>query len=745
MKRKSLALVLALTLGLTGNALADGFAAGNYEASAYGFGGKVTVTAEFDADKLTAITVSGDAETPSIGGNAMEKLAAQILETGSCDVEAVSGATSTSNAVLKAAAACFSQARGEVVEKTPMTPGVYTGKAVGNVGTISVEVEVTQDAIISAKVTDIAAMENPLVREESWLRSFMDAANNEIEFLIDSCREEIPARIVDNQSLAIDAVAGATASSKGIINAVTDAIKQAGGNPDDFSTPMAKRDAVEEYTTNVLVIGGGTAGAAAAAAAKDTGAHVTIMEKSNRIGGTGTFSYMPFAINSRVQKEQGIEGNAQAIYEDIMFQNHYFANGAVLSKFINDSGATVDFLLDHGFELMLPPSEGSSLRPSYEFVFYNGRAMSNDIQTLFDKLVKNVDEILYETEAQTLLVDETGRVIGAEGERWDGTKVIVHADSVIVSTGGYAGNPEMIKKYNDYAIEIKPYGLAQNDGLGLTMMLEVGAKADNKGGFAAHETDIYQNIGQGEFSTTDRSIGYTLAMTPTLLNVNVHGERFTDENERVDMLQSSANYYLSNGGVWYVLLSQEQLDAAREQGVVGLGMKAAPYHCGFELQCWAPEDGGMTNIDAVFAALEKIGTVAHGASLEELAKKLDMNAKALRHSVERYNELCAMGSDVDFHKDAQYMIPLAEDGAYYAIKCVSLNYSTLGGVVADENMRVLDENYEPIEGLYSAGVLTYGLIYDGVGYTCREGTALGWGFNSGKWAGIAAAQEALSK
>lgn len=743
---KTLAATLALTLCMA-TASAQSYAPGEYEATAQGFGGEVKVQAQFDESKLTAITVTGDSETPSIGGTAMEKLQAAMLESSSCEVEAISGATSTSKAVLKAAAECFAQAKGETIstEKTAMTPGVYQGSAVGNVGTIHVEVEVTEEAIVSAKVTGVTPMDNPLVRETTWLRSFMDAANSELDFIIDSCKEEIPARIIANQSLAIDTVSGATASSKGIINAVANAIEQAGGNPDDFSAPMAKMDEAIEYSTDVLVIGAGTAGTAAAAAAKDTGAHVTVMEKSNRVGGTGVFSYMPFAIDSSVQKSLGIVGDAQKIYDDIMFQNHYYANGKVLSKFINDSGSTVDFLIDHGFDLTLPPDDGSSLRPSYEFVFYNGPAMSNTIQGFFDNLVKDVDVMLYETEAQQLLTDENGKVIGAVGERWDGTKVTVYADSVIVATGGYAGNPEMIKQYNEYAIEIKPYGMAQNDGLGLTMMLDVGAKADNKGGFAAHETDIYQNIGQGEFNTVDRSIGYTMAMTPTLLNVNVYGERFTDENERVDMLQSSANYYLANGGVWYVLMSQSQVDAAREQGIVGLGMDAAPYHCGFELQTWTPEDGAMTNIDGVFAALEKIGTVTSGASLEELAAKLGMNAETLRGTVARYNELCAAGYDADFHKDARYMIPLAEDEAYYAIKCVSLNYSTLGGVMADEDMRVLDENHEPIDGLYCAGVMTYGLIYDGVGYTCREGTALGWGFNSGKWAGMAAAQEALAK
>lgn len=246
-----------------------GGAAGTYEGTAKGFGGDVTAKVTVDENGvITDLEVTGDGETPSVGGAAIDPMVEAILAAGSAEVDVVSGATITSQAVIDAVKDALIQAG--VLEASTgeihYTPGTYTGTADGRGGLMTVEVTVSDSAIESIKVTDhvetVGISELPM--------------------------EQIPKDIIQYQSLGVDMIAGATLTSYGVVNAVADALSKAGGDVDALRKVAVEKEipAAEDMTTQVVVAGGGMAGLMAAIGAAHDGADVVLLEKLPFLGGS---------------------------------------------------------------------------------------------------------------------------------------------------------------------------------------------------------------------------------------------------------------------------------------------------------------------------------------------------------------------------------------------------------------------------------------------------------------------------
>ena len=175
--------------------------------------------------------------------------------------------------------------------QTAMTPGTYTQTAPGHNGDLTVEVVLEADRIVSVTVTD----------------------HQETTGIADAPLERIPQEIVENQTLAVDEVTGATFTSKAILDAVAAAVKEAGGDPEAFKTAAEAPEAAAqqepiEMACDVVVVGAGGAGLAAAAAAHQGGASVIVLEKLAAVGGSTARSGGGIAATgSRFQKELGIE------------------------------------------------------------------------------------------------------------------------------------------------------------------------------------------------------------------------------------------------------------------------------------------------------------------------------------------------------------------------------------------------------------------------------------------------------
>lgn len=180
---------------------------GVYTGEAQGFGGKVTVTVTVDANAIVSVEAVGADETAGIGSNAVDQLPAKIVEAQSTQVDGISGATRSSDAIKQAVEAALAAARGEETEQAAMTPGVYTAEAKGFslAEPLQVAVTVTEDAITNIEV---------------------NADNAETEPVFNAALQIIP-RILESQSLGVDTITGATLTSGAIRTAATDAVKQA--------------------------------------------------------------------------------------------------------------------------------------------------------------------------------------------------------------------------------------------------------------------------------------------------------------------------------------------------------------------------------------------------------------------------------------------------------------------------------------------------------------------------------------
>jgi len=328
-------------------------ASGNYEATSQGFGGAVTVKVTVTDGKVTAATITGDKETETIGGAAIKTLTEKLIGVSSADeVDAVASATVTSNAVKTALADCLRQAAGEEKTETALVDGVYTGEGRGFNLTqkVQVTVEIKDGKIVSVTVGD----------------------NGETMGMIAAVEEKWIPRVVENQSLAVDAICGATASSNGVRAAVVNALESAGMDVSGMYKAIPKVNAAEEYNVDIVVVGMGSSGTTAALAAAESGANVLAIDKAGKWGGTGVTTSGPANVNapSQVASEivdwkdpiNGVHTKAageQLVDADALYAtwtDYTTVDGAqgakpeLIAKVIYESGETCDWLQSYGFE-----------------------------------------------------------------------------------------------------------------------------------------------------------------------------------------------------------------------------------------------------------------------------------------------------------------------------------------------------------------------------------------------------------
>ena len=266
----SLLLVLMLAIVPFTAVNAATFTPGEYEATAQGFGGDVTVKVTVDENAVTAVEITGEDETPALGGAAIEEFTTSLVGVSDAEaVEAVSGATVTSTAVKEALAKALAQAKGEAAENTAelaFTAGTYTGKASGYNGEVELAVTFSDTAVTAVELV----------------------SSKETQYVGDVAFEPMFADIVEANGSGVDTVSGATFTSAAIRNAVNDAAEQAGcTNMDAFKAAGAAHEpqAAIEETYDVVVIGAGGAGIAAAAQAAQDGNTVLVIEKNAEVGG----------------------------------------------------------------------------------------------------------------------------------------------------------------------------------------------------------------------------------------------------------------------------------------------------------------------------------------------------------------------------------------------------------------------------------------------------------------------------
>lgn len=605
-----------------------------------------------------------------------------------------------------------------------MKDGVYTASAQGFCGPVPVRV-----TILNGRIEDVEVLPNA-----------------ETEPFILYPILKYPPLIREYQTLDIDTISGATFCSRAILEAVSDCVKQAGGDPDAMRRvpgPVKHPETVVERSCDVVVLGTGGSGCSAAAMAAERGAKVIVLEKGIFIGGITCGANCMLAIDSRIQKEAGIELDVKAIFDEMMSWNHYFGNSRLIRRYLRETGPLVDWLQDKGIDMVYSGHEQvtNPFDCTVHFAAYGDtRAMADhraNMQILLDCALDRGGEIFYETRARCLLKAADGTITGVRAVRDDGSALIVHAKAVILATGGYSANREMAEKYFTYRDRFcMPGWMAEGDGL--AMAIEAGAKTKDLGARVIHLA-VPELAKYAQLTVNGNFVPAALSTFPSILYVNNRGKRFMNEylvhNSLAvgNMLTAQGNY-----GDALTIFSEEILTMLIEGDAAAMNLDVTPG--GF----WGGDyttPGYFKTIKTDMQPYLDCHVIVKADTLEELAGKLGIDPKVFVSEVNRYNAHCRAGQDTDFFKDAKYLFEI-RGGPYYAMHVMPWGMGSIGGIMIDEHMHVLDRDCRQIPGLFAAGSCAGG-IWGQESYGIIEGETCSWAFTSGYMAGKDASAYAL--
>lgn len=694
------------------------YTAGTYTATAAGHEDGITVTITVDANSITAVDLDLSNETPTIGGLQGDALTEQIMEAQSADIDGVSGATETSDGVKRAVADCLKQAQGITdSEKTPLTDGTYSGTAAsfGLTGMMTCEVTIADGAISDIQVTEETDSDTG-----EWFAS--------AESLL------IP-RIVEQQSLAVDAITGATTSSNAIRSCVASAIDAAGGDSNEWYTEIEKKTetvTLEDY--DVIVVGLGGSGTLAYCAAAQEGASVFGIEAAGKVGGNAVCTYGPMAINSEYLKNLYTNGedyiDADAVYNTWIDYVGSEEKADIIHEAVYQSGTALDYYVenfDFSFEggllgsFVVPEwtqlwcvytaddnnTSWNVLGPNKTFQFTRALDIANGLN---DK-----NQYMTELTATELIFDDDGAVTGVRAEYYDGTTYEIYGKSVILATGGFLGNDEMMEEY--LGSTVNSMGVTVNKGTGIQMGLSAGGDTYMIGTLPmVHISQVANLIRTDDLTADQKAILSALALTTDQTMITTEGELWGNSNQSGTEDEGiTVEIVFAPEYKYYVVYTQEDIDNIRSNGLSETQSQATSQF--LSQGGTLPEAGTpVSDIDQILTVGEEYNDVIKADSLSALAEALGCDEATLSASLD------------------------GNDTTYYAVPCCSYAYGTVGGLNIDANMNVLKEDGTPIANLFAVGQDSEGVCnVDGKAYTPWAGQAQSWTFVSGLIAGTHAA------
>ncbi|MEK5415495.1 FAD-dependent oxidoreductase [Paenibacillus sp. FSL L8-0708] len=599
--------------------------------------------------------------------------------------------------------------------------GTFAGEAEGKEGVI--KVEVTMD-------------------EPDKIKDIKIVSQSETGGLGDNALEKIKDQILEGQTLAVDAVSGASLSSEAMLAAVEDAVTKGGGNLEVLKAggvQKAGEGKTEKLESDVVVVGAGASGVSAAVTAADKGAKVIIIEKTGVIGGASNLSWAGKFYNSSAATDNNLKVNVEKEIADWIVNNHWRVDAAAIRQYVTKSGETYDWLAEKGYKTSFLNFFGEQLHvlPAYETREENLRKM------LAESVEQKGGQVITETTAKKLITNEAGEVTGIVAEKSDGTTLEITAKSVVMATGGYAANSEMVKEA--FGFEGVNGGLGQNVGEGLKMAWEAGAKVpDNFGGQMLHQTLARATQGlKTQYEPFEASYPLMLTYLPNFMNVGSSGARFRDEAATLTSV-AAANTSAFNGAYHMVIVSKSQLAALQSKGMKGVNAPSLPgmppeFYAEFADQFTL--ENPWVNAEKVFDSMVENGDGFKGNTIEELATNAGMDVDVFVENYNSYKEATKTGVDTEFGKAADYLEPMGEEGPYYAIVAEINNLGSVGGLLVNTKFQVLNDKRTPVKGLFAVGLESEGVLFNDT--YVGNGVGIGYSFTSGRLGGESAANSAL--
>ena len=523
-------------------------------------------------------------------------------------------------------------------------------------------------------------------------------------------------------SLGAAGLAGCAPQSEGQSNAPEGA--------DAASEELPAADRTE--TCDVAVVGMGVSGVVASSAAAQAGANVVGIDCVNSINATNAVNTAGiWAIESAEELKYDNHLTVAEMFDFIWSGTHYQSNARALRNLLPASGKAIDLAMEAGAQFIFPFAEADEsmglLNRGGHIWATSGTERGAQLQGCMDQY--SVDS-RWECEATSLLLED-GAVKGVRYVDADGQQIDLEAKSVIVCTGGFIQNIEMVERYFAGARMYGP-GNQRNDGAGISMALAAGAQMGKNFSTSINES------GACNVNATTRFVGQDYNTTPLHclpllggLFVNKDGVRFMDEGKMATETMYCAEPLLRES-TYYVILDQTEVDELMSTPLVDFVAPSAYANMAPVVQM-SFEGVTLTSTAETLESAVAEGWAWKADDIASLAEQAEL--PALEATVNAYNEYCASGNDELMYKSVDFLKSV-EAGPFYAVELNVAAWLTLGGIKTDECCRALDAENNVIDGLFVAGA-------DGDFWAVpyyEGGSAQGFCFASGYLAGTTAAE-----
>ena len=567
--------------------------------------------------------------------------------------------------------------------------GDFTGTAKGFGGDVSVTLTLTDGAITGCTAE----------------------GKDETEGVGSQAIAKMPGEIAESGSIAVDGVSGATITSTAIKEAAAAALTAAGLNPDDYKTAVEKDAAAEDSTVDadVVVVGAGGAGMTAAITAAAEGKSVVILESQSMVGGNSVRATGGMNAGKTVYQDENEFGESAGVEKTLKTAAEKYADNETITalaktvseqwaayqanptgyfdsvelmeldtmiggKGINDpelvetlcanSADAIDWLDEHGITLHNVSSfGGASVKRIHRPVNAEGKTVSVGsymIPLLQENCEKAGVKMMLDTTATEILTDANGAAVGVKATGASGETVTVNAKAVVLATGGFGANLDMVVKYKPELMGFMTTNAPGIQGQGIEMAQAIGAATVDMDQIQIHPT-VEAN--------TAALITEGLRGDGAIL-INEEGQRFIDEVGTRDVV-SAAEIAQTGSYSWLVV------------------------------------DQAMADASSVIQGYIKKGYTVTGSTYEELGKAMGVDAAAFAETMEKWNGYVEAKNDPDFGRTS-FANPL-NTAPYYAVKVTAGVHHTMGGLKINANTEVLNEKGEVIPGLFAAGEVTGGV------------------------------------
>ena len=448
--------------------------------------------------------------------------------------------------------------------------------------------------------------------------------------------------------------------------------------------PTSATDTTYQTSADVIVVGAGAAGMTAAITAAENGTKVILLEKSNKVGGN-TFCAVNGinAADAKVQLENAeyqTNGSKQGLKE--LQMNNPDAKEELVDAFVNHSGEVIDWLSGLGvqFEVDIQHDQRNQTTNYYMLKTTGEEPTSITMLSALSKQLEKTDGLtLYKNMDVYDILTKDGKVDGVVAKDKDGKEIEYHASKVVLATGGFGQNRELVGKVNPRLANAITDEIAPTTGEGLLMAQKLGAATVN---LDAIQTFPHVIDGYGLITPMNLPGGFV----PDAIYVNSSAKRFTAERfEAVD------DVLTQKGGVAYCIFTEK-------------------------------------NLNDTLRSILQAGFIKEGNTVEELAENLGLDKDTLKEMVNAFNQDIADGKDDEFGRDKN-LNPI--EGKLYGYQFGVGAHYFMGGILINANTEVLKEDGTVISGLYAAGEVTGGFH----GTFRVDGSGLGDSFTFGRIAG----------